>query len=85
VLCDGTGEANLAVEVARGRGLPDRRPLAEPGEEEIGTGRGRAEDSPSRGVAMAVVVVSWRLLSSDRRRLGFLSHVLFHSVDERGK
>lgn len=56
MLCEGTGEANRAVEAARGRGLPDNRPLVELGEEDIGTGRGRAEDSPSRGVDMVFVV-----------------------------
>lgn len=29
VLCEGTGEANRAVDVARGTGLPGRRPLKE--------------------------------------------------------
>ena len=47
VLCEGTGEANRAVEVARGTELLDGRPLKELGEEDIGTGRGREEGSPS--------------------------------------
>lgn len=51
-LCEGTGEANRAVEVALGIGLPDSRPLnelgaKEPGEDDIGTGRGLADESPS--------------------------------------
>lgn len=49
VLCEGTGEANLAVEVALGTGLPAERPLNEPGEdgdEAIGTGRGLEDDAP---------------------------------------
>jgi hypothetical protein len=50
VLCEGTGEANRAVDVALGTGLPDRRPRNDPGEEDIGTGRGLEEDSPSLGV-----------------------------------
>jgi hypothetical protein len=47
VVCDGTGEANLAVDVALGTGLPAERPRNDPGEEDIGTGRGLDEDSPS--------------------------------------
>lgn len=47
--CEGTGEANRAVEAVRGtRGLLDR-PLKEPGEEDVGTGTGRGleeDDSP---------------------------------------
>ena len=46
VLCEGTGEANRAVEAALGSGLPVERPLFEPaeaGEDAIGTGRGREE------------------------------------------
>jgi hypothetical protein len=50
VLCEGTGEANLAVEAALGTGLPLERPRKEPGEEDIGTGRGLEEDSPFLGV-----------------------------------
>jgi hypothetical protein len=48
---EGTGEASLAVDAARCRGLPDERPLHEPGEDDIGTGKGRG-DEPSRGVDM---------------------------------
>lgn len=54
VLCEGTGEANRAVDVALGTGLSDERPRFEPGEEAIGTGRGQEEDSPSRGVDMVL-------------------------------
>lgn len=48
---EGTGEVNLAVDSARGIGLPDERPLAEPGEDDIGTGKGRGKE-PSQGVDM---------------------------------
>ena len=37
----GTGEARRAVDAALGIGLPDCRPRREPGEDDIGTGRGR--------------------------------------------
>jgi hypothetical protein len=47
VLWDGTGEDNRAVEVALGTGLPDNRPLCDPGEDAIGTGRGREEGDPT--------------------------------------
>jgi len=50
VLCEGTGEANRAIDVALGTGLPAERPRFEPGEEAIGTGRGLEEDTPSLGV-----------------------------------
>jgi hypothetical protein len=53
---EGTGEANRAVEVARGTELTCERPLAEPGEDATGTGKGR-EEEPSRGVDMASVEV----------------------------
>lgn len=46
VLCEGTGEASRAVEAALGTGLPESRPLVDPGEEDMGTGRGRDDDSP---------------------------------------
>jgi len=49
-LCEGTGEANRAVEAALGTGLPEERPLLEPGDDAIGTGRGREDDGPSWGV-----------------------------------
>jgi hypothetical protein len=52
VLCEGTGEANRAVDVALGIGLPTARPRFDPGEEAIGTGRGLEEDSLSLGVDM---------------------------------
>jgi hypothetical protein len=50
VVCEGTGEANRAVDAALGIGLPAVRPRNDPGEEDIGTGRGLEEDSPSLGV-----------------------------------
>jgi hypothetical protein len=50
VLCEGTGEANRAVEAARGTGLPEERPLLEPGDDAIGIARGREDDAPSWGV-----------------------------------
>ena len=53
VFCEGTGEANRAVEAALGTGLPEVRPLLEPGDDAIGTGRGREDEAPSRGVDMA--------------------------------
>lgn len=56
---EGTGEANLAVDAARGRGLPDGRPLPEPGEDDIGTGNGRG-DEPSRGVDMILEMLGER-------------------------
>jgi hypothetical protein len=37
---EGIGEANLAVNADRGIGLPDERPLAESGEDDMGTGKG---------------------------------------------
>ena len=49
VLCEGTGEANRAVDAALGIGLPADRPLFEPGEageDAIGTARGCVEDAP---------------------------------------
>jgi hypothetical protein len=54
--CEGTGEANRAVEAALGTGLPEERPLLEPGDDAIGTGRGREDEAPSLGVDMAVSV-----------------------------
>jgi len=63
---EGTGEANRAVEVALGTGLPDKRPLFEPGEDAIGTGRGRGDDGdpPSRGVDMVPLFLDYcKLLS----------------------
>ena len=54
--CEGTGEANRAVEAALGTGLPAERPRKEAGEEAIGTGRGLEEDSPFRGVD---IVLGW--------------------------
>jgi hypothetical protein len=71
VLCEGTGEANRAVDVALGTGLPDERPLFEPGEEAIGTGRGLEGEAPSLGVD---IVLGGRamLLSWDRGRVGCL-------------
>lgn len=52
MLCEGTGEANRAVDAALGTGLPAERPRndPDPGEEDIGTGRGLEEDSPFFGV-----------------------------------
>lgn len=50
MLCEGTGEASRAVDAALGTGLPDRRPRNDPGEEDIGTGRGLEDDSPFFGV-----------------------------------
>jgi hypothetical protein len=50
VLCEGTGEANRAVDVARGTGLPVERPRNDPGEDDIGTGRGLEDNSPLLGV-----------------------------------
>jgi hypothetical protein len=61
VLCEGTGEANLAVEAALGTGLPLERPRKEPGEEDIGTGRGLEEDSPFLGVDI-VEAGGWAIL-----------------------
>ena len=52
MLCEGTGEANRAIEAALGTGLPAVRPRNDPGEEDIGTGRGLEEDSPFPGVDM---------------------------------
>jgi hypothetical protein len=52
VFCEGTGEANRAIDAALGTGLPAVRPRNDPGEEDIGTGRGLAEDSPFPGVDM---------------------------------
>lgn len=55
MLCEGTGEANRAVDAALGIGLPAKRPRIEPGEdgeEAIGTGRGCVEDEPSLGADM---------------------------------
>jgi len=60
VLCEGTGEANLAVDAARGTGLPAERPRKDPGEEDIGTGRGLEEDSPFLGVDI-VEAGAWAL------------------------
>lgn len=60
-LFEGTGEANRAVEVALGIGLPDNRPrnelgAKEPGEDDIGTGKGLADDSPSFEDDMVIIV-----------------------------
>jgi hypothetical protein len=52
VFCEGTGEANRAIDAALGTGLPAVRPRNDPGEEDIGTGRGLEEDSPFPGVDM---------------------------------
>lgn len=59
---EGTGEANRAVDVARGIELPCERPPAEPGDEEIGTGRGR-EDELSPGVDMILKKIQQVALS----------------------
>lgn len=48
LLLEGTGEASLAIEAARGTEPTALRPRFEPGEEAIGTGSGREyEDGPS--------------------------------------
>lgn len=44
---EGTGEDNRAIEAALGTGLPDCRPRDDPGEDAIGTGRGREEGDPT--------------------------------------
>ena len=75
VLCEGTGEANRAVEAALGRGLPEERPLLEPGDDDIGTGRGREDEAPSRGVDMtASLYLGGREGVDDGKNSRFLSH-----------
>lgn len=72
-LCEGTGEANRAVDVALGIGLSDNRPLneldvKEPGEDDIGTGRGLADGSPSFEDDMVIVlfVINDRAVAGQR-------------------
>jgi hypothetical protein len=43
---EGTGEFSRAVEATRGAEVPKERPLFEPGDDDIGTGRGRGLDPP---------------------------------------
>jgi hypothetical protein len=52
------------VDAARGIGLPDECPLAEPGEDDIGTGKGRG-DEPSRGVDMVSEMLGELLLARE--------------------
>lgn len=58
-LCEGTGEANRAVEAARGTGLPDSLPLKDPGEDDIGTARGAADGSPSFEVDIVLLEIGF--------------------------
>lgn len=79
-LCEGTGEANRAVEAALGIGLPDNRPLNEPGvnepgEDDIGTGRGLADELPSFEDDMATVVFVICDFAVVGQRMGALSHL----------
>jgi hypothetical protein len=60
---EGTGEASRAVDVARGIELPCEPPLAELGEDDIGTGEGRGNE-PSRGVDMILKKLGRLLLST---------------------
>jgi hypothetical protein len=53
---EGTGEANRAVEAARGTELGNGRPLFEPEYEAIGTGRGVPEETSLTEADMIVIV-----------------------------
>ena len=58
LLFEGTGEASLAIEAARGAEPTALRPRFEPGEEAIGTGRGRElEGCPSLEEDMLAILV----------------------------
>jgi len=85
-MCEGTGEASRAVEVALGTGLPDKRPLFEPGEDAIGTGRGRDDDGdpPSRGVDMVSHFFRRLQIAVVGQVRGLLSH-LYHDWGEKQK